>query len=88
MDFLTQQEVSGFKQDIARGKAKQDTEKIAFEKKLLNGLGNDMENRLEHPEKANDVNFAKKYTRKKKKSIWIENFKTMLGFGNKNKQGY
>ena len=84
MDFLTQQEVSGFKQDIGRGKAKQDAEKLAFEKKLLNGLGNDMENRLEHPDNANDVKLAKKYTRKKKKSIWLENLKTILGFGNKN----
>ena len=51
MDFLTQQEVSGFRQDMKHGEAKQIAEKTEFEKRLLGGLGEDMEETLEHPEK-------------------------------------
>ena len=79
MDFLTQQEVSGFKQDIKHGDAKQVAEKTEFEKKLLDGLGADMENALEHPEKQKSVEFAKKITKKKRWAIWKENLKKICG---------
>ena len=42
MDFLTQQEIRGIKQDIGQGVAKQTTDKYMFEKKLLEGLGEQM----------------------------------------------
>jgi len=79
MDFLTQQEVSGFKQDVKHGEAKQTAEKTEFERKLLNGLGEDMENILEHPEKQKAVKFAKKVTKKKRRAIWKENLKKIFG---------
>jgi hypothetical protein len=79
MDFLTQQEVSGFKQDVKHGEAKQTAEKTEFERKLLNGLGEDMENILEHPEKRKAVKFAKKVTKKKRRAIWKENLKKIFG---------
>lgn len=79
MDFLTQQEVSGFKQDIKHGDAKQVAEKTEFEKKLLDGLGADMENALEHPERQKSVKFAKKITKRKRWAIWKDNLKKICG---------
>lgn len=79
MDFLTQQEISGFKQDIKHGDAKQIAEKTEFEKKLLDGLGADMENTLEHPEKQKSVKFAKKINKRKRRAIWKENLKKIFG---------
>ena len=79
MDFLTQQEVSRFKQDIKHGDTKQVAEKTEFEKKLLDGLGADMENALEHPERQKSVKFAKKITKKKRWAIWKENLKKICG---------
>lgn len=79
MDFLTQQEVSGFKQDIKHGDAKQVAEKTEFEKKLLDGLGADMENALEHPERQKSVKFAQKITKRKRWAIWKENLKKICG---------
>ena len=79
MDFLTQQEVSSFKHDIKHGNAKQIAEKNEFEKKLLDGLGADMENALEHPESQKSVKFAKKITKKKRWAIWKENLKKICG---------
>ena len=79
MDFLTQQEVSRLKQDIKHGDAKQVAEKTEFEKKLLDGLGADMENALEHPEKQKSVKFAKKITKRKRWAIWKENLKKICG---------
>lgn len=79
MDFLTQQEVSGFKQDIKHGDAKQVAEKTEFEKKLLDGLGADMENALERPERQKSVKFAKKITKRKRWAIWKENLKKICG---------
>ena len=79
MDFLTQQEVSGFRQDIKHGDAKQIAEKTEFEKKLLDGLGVDMENALEHPERQKSVKFAKKINKRKRLAIWKENLKKIFG---------
>lgn len=79
MDFLTQQEVSGFRQDMKHGEAKQIAEKTEFEKRLLGGLGEDMEETLEHPEKQKSVKFAKKITKRKRRAIWKENLKKIFG---------
>lgn len=79
MDFLTQQEVSGIRQDIRHGEAKQFTEKNEFERKLLGGLGADMENTLEHPERQKSVKFAKKINKRKRLAIWKENLKKIFG---------
>lgn len=79
MDFLTQQEVSGFRQDMKHGDAKQIAEKTEFEKKLLDGLGADMENTLEHPERQKSVKFAKKINKRKRRAIWKENLKKIFG---------
>ena len=79
MDFLTQQEISGFKQDIKHGDAKQIAEKTEFEKKLLDGLGADMENTLEHPERQKSIKFAKKINKRKRRAIWKENLKKIFG---------
>lgn len=79
MDFLTQQEVSGIRQDIRHGEAKQFAEKNEFERKLLGGLGQDMEETLEHPDNKRDEKFAKKYTKKKKHRVWKENLMRIFG---------
>ena len=79
MDFLTQQEVSGFRQDMKHGEAKQIAEKTEFEKRLLGGLGEDMEETLEHPEKQKSVKFAKKITKRKRRAMWKENLKKIFG---------
>ena len=79
MDFLTQQEISGFKQDIKHGNAKQIAEKTEFERKLLNGLGDDMEDAIEHPEKQKHDKFVKTATKKKRRAIWKENLKKIFG---------
>ena len=85
MEFLVRKEVSGFRQDIKQGEAKQVAEKAEFEKRLLGGLGEDMEEILEHPEKQKSVKFAKKITKKKRTAIWKENFRKIFGLGNKNR---
>lgn len=85
MDFLTQQQVSGFRQDMKHGKAKQVADKTEFEKKLLNGLGKDMEETLEHPEKKKNTRIARKYLKKKRWRIWKENLKRIII--NKNNDG-
>ena len=61
MDFLTQQEVSGIRQDIRHGEAKQFAEKNEFERKLLGELGEEMEKELENPDTKRNKEFAKKY---------------------------
>lgn len=74
-----QQQVSGFRQDMKHGEAKQVADKTEFEKKLLNGLGKDMEETLEHPDLKREVKFAKKHNRKKHWAIWKENLKRIFG---------
>ena len=79
MDFLTEREIRGLKQDAESGNAKQDTEKYLFERKLLRGLGEEMEDTLEHPEKMEkNLEFAKKYTKKKRLAVWKENLRRIF----------
>ena len=79
MDFLTQQEVSGFRQDIKHGDAKQIAEKNEFERKLLGGRGEEIEKELENPDTKRNEEFAKKYTKKKKRRVWKENLMRIFG---------
>ena len=79
MDFLTQQEVSGIRQDIMHGEAKQISEKTEFERKLLDGLGEEMKNELENPDTKRNKEFAKKYAKKKKRRVWKENLMRIFG---------
>ena len=82
MDFLTQQEVRGFGQDLKHGTAKQNADKIMFEKKLLEGLGNEMEEEIKNPQNKTaekKAKLAKKLTRKKRWTIWKENLLKMFG---------
>ena len=79
MDFLTQQEVSGIRQDIRHGEAKQFAEKNEFERKLLGELGEEMEKELENPDTKRNKEFAKKYTKKKKRRVWKENLMRIFG---------
>lgn len=79
MDFLIQQEVSGFKQDIKHGDAKQIAEKTEFERKLLSGLGEEIDKELENPDTKRNKEFAKKYTKKKKRRVWKENLMRIFG---------
>ena len=80
MDFLSQNEIGGFKQDIKHGEAKQMAEKLAFEKKLLEGLGDEMIDEIEHPEKKKEKDkFAKKYTKEKRRTTIKENLKKIFG---------
>ena len=72
-------EISGFKKDLILGTIKQSAEKESFEKKLLNDLGKDMEETLEHPDLKKDIKFAKKYNRKKRWVILKENIKRIFG---------
>ena len=78
MDFLTQQEITGFKQDVKHGEAKQVAEKSEFEKKLLGEFGKEMKEELEHPDKKKNAEFAKNYAKKKKRAIWKENLKRIF----------
>ena len=79
MDFLTKQEVSGMRQDIKHGAAKQLVETATFEKKLLEGMGEEMEKELANPNEKKNKEFAKKYTRKKKWRVWKENLIRIFG---------
>ena len=79
MDFLTQQEVSGIRQDARHGEAKQFAEKTEFERKLLGELGEEMEKELENPDTKRNKEFAKKYAKKKKRRVWRENLMRIFG---------
>lgn len=82
MDFLTQQELNGIKQDFKHGIARQEVEKMEFEKKLQQSMGEEMKDLLEHPEKFEKyVVYAKKKQKKKRRSKLLENLKRMFGFG-------
>ena len=76
MDFLMGQEVKGFAQDLKNGTAKQDAVKIMFEKKLLEGLGEEMEEDIKNPKSKSPVKkqtIARKLNRKKRWAVWKEN---------------
>jgi hypothetical protein len=80
MDYLTEHEVNALKRDVRNGDAKQATEKMMFEKRLLGGLGDEIEDAVEHPEKMQKtVKFARKANRKKRWTIWKENLSRILG---------
>lgn len=82
MDYLTEQEVKAFKQDVQHGVAKQTAEKIMFEKRLLDGLGEEMEEELKNPTSkvvARQQNLARKLNNKKRRAIRRENFRKILG---------
>ena len=82
MDFLTRQEVAGMKQDAQRGNAMQDTEKMIFSDRLLNGLGEEMMEEVNNPTSkaaARKQNLARKLNRKKRRAIWRENFARIFG---------
>ena len=76
MDFLVEQEIKGFGQDFKHGMAKQDADKVMFEKKLLSGLGSEMEEEVKAPQgkiAEKRVKTAKKLNRKKRWATWKEN---------------
>lgn len=79
MDFLTKQEISGLKQDIKLGEARNITEKTVFEQKLLDGLGEEMKNEIENPDIKKNNKFAKKANRKKRRTVWKENLRRIFG---------
>ena len=81
MDFLMEQEVKGFGQDFKHGIAKQDADKLMFEKKLLEGLGEEMEEEIKNPKSKLPVKkqkIARKLNRKKKWAVWKENLRKIL----------
>lgn len=88
MDFLTQQEISGIRQDVQHGLAKQEVDKMEYEKKLRETYAQEIKEMIEDPEKfAKHVKykeFAKKYQKKKKTNRWKENLKKLLGLPNEN----
>ena len=80
MDFLRQREVLEFKNDLKNNSAKQNTEKYAYERKLLEGLGEEMEDALDNPEiYKENAKVAKEYQRKKKWATIKENWKKIFG---------
>ena len=84
MDFLTQQELSGIKQDVQNGMAMQEAEKLEYERKLRESMGQEMKDMLEHPEKFEKyVVYAKKAQKNKKARKWKENLKKILGLWEK-----
>lgn len=82
MDFLTQQEINGAKQDMKHAAAKDIAEKYAYEKKLLENLGEEMIHELENPDEKKNKKIAKSYTKKKRQTIWKENLRKIFS-GNK-----
>ena len=81
MDFLMGQEAKGFVQDLKNGAAKQDADKIMFEKKLLEGLGEEMEEEIKNPKSKLPVKkqkIARKLNRKKRWIVWKENLLKMF----------
>lgn len=69
MDFLIEQELKGIAQDVKYSTNKQDTDKMLFEKKLNEGLGEEMKDLLEHPEKFQKyVVYAKKTQKRKRRN--------------------
>lgn len=79
MDFLTQREISGFKQEIKSLNTQQATEKAEFKKKLKEGLGEEMLECLEHPENNHkNVKFAQKQQKKKRLERLKENIRKIF----------
>ena len=86
MDFLMGQEVKGIAQDIKQGTIKQEADKVMFEKRLLDGLGEEMLEEIRNPDNKKtrrNKKIAKKLNKKKKWATLIENFKHIfMGKGN------
>ena len=81
MDFLMEQEVKGFTQDLKHSTAKQNTDKVMFEKKLLEGLGSEMEEEIKNPKSkvaARKENLARKLNKKKRQTVWRENLRRIF----------
>ena len=81
MDFLIEQEVKGIAQDAKYSIHKQDTDKMLFEKKLMEGLGSEMEEELKNPTSkavARKQNLARKLSRKKRRAVWRENLRKIF----------
>ena len=77
-----QQEIKGFGQDAKLGMAKQDSDKIMFEKKLLDGLGEEMVEEIKSPQsktREKKAKLAKRLNKKKKWVVWGENLKKIFG---------
>ena len=55
MDYLTRKEIEGLKNDIEAKNIAVESDKYAFEMKLLNGMGESMMNELRNPTKPNFI---------------------------------
>ena len=88
MDFLTQQEIKGIKQDAQHGLAKQEVDKMVFEKKLTELFDKEIKEMMEDPENFNKrvkfTGFAKKYEKKKRWNKLKENLRKIFGFDKRN----
>ena len=70
------------KSDARKGNAMQETGKMIFEKRLLDGLGEEMMEEINQPSskaEARRKNLARKLNRKKRRSMWRENFARIFG---------
>ena len=84
MDFLTQQEIGGFKQDLKNAQARNEVEKSEFERKLRETYANEIKEMQENPQKFAEhnkykKNFARKYNRKKHWQNFKENLRKFFG---------
>ena len=83
MDFLTQQEIKGIKQDAQNGAARIEVEKMEFERKLRETYAQEINEMKEDPEKfikhVKYKEFARKYQKKKRAKRWWENLKKIFG---------
>lgn len=78
MDFLTGKEVAGIRRDLRNGEAMQEAGKTGFERKLLGGLGKDMEETLERPDRSRDRKIARRYAKRKRLAVWKENLRRIF----------
>ena len=81
MDFLMNEEIKGFTQDYKNSNSKQTTDKILFERKILDGLGEEMVQEINNPDSKLLVKrkIANNLNRKKRWAIWKENLLKILG---------
>ena len=82
MDFLMNEEIRGFAQDYKNGNSKQTTDKILFEQRLLDGLGEEMDQEINNPDSkllSKKKKIADNLNRKKRWAIWKENLLKILG---------
>ena len=82
MDFLMNEEIKGFTQDYKNSNSKQTTDKILFERKILDGLGEEMVQEINNPDSKllmKRKKIADNLNRKKRWAIWKENLLKILG---------